>query len=121
MSYMALKHSHLMFVVLSIGLFALRFFAREAGARFIHAKFFKIAPHVIDTCLLLSGFALMFTVGYSLWPINGLSVKLLLVIAYIVTGVIAMKSVSKAKRRAAGALAFVWILGILHLAMSKAF
>lgn len=121
MSYMALKHSHLMLVVLSISLFALRFFAREAGARFVQTKFFKIAPHVIDTCLLLSGFALMFTVGYSLWPINWLSVKLLLVIAYIVTGIIAMKSVSKTKRRAAGALAFVWILAILHLAMSKSF
>ncbi|WP_049721908.1 SirB2 family protein [Gilvimarinus polysaccharolyticus] len=121
MSYMALKHSHLMLVALSIGLFALRFIAREAGARFVQAKFFKIAPHIIDTCLLISGFALMFTVGYSLWPINWLSVKLLLVIAYIVTGVIAMKATSKCKRWAAGALAFVWIMGILHLAMSKGF
>ncbi|MDO3382220.1 SirB2 family protein [Gilvimarinus algae] len=119
MSYMALKHSHLLLVVLSIGLFFLRFIAREAGARFTQAKFFKIAPHIIDTCLLATGIGLVIVVGYPLWPVNWLSVKILLVIAYIVCGIIAMKATSRVKRWGAALLALVWILGILHLAMSK--
>ncbi len=121
MSYMALKHTHLMFVVLSIGLFFLRFGCREAGAAFIRAKFFKIAPHIIDTCLLASGIGLIIVVGYPLWPINWLTVKLILVVAYIICGTIAIKASSKATRWIGAALALVWILGILHLAMSKAF
>jgi uncharacterized membrane protein SirB2 len=121
MSYMALKHTHLLFIIISVGLFVLRFAAREAHARFVQAKIFKIAPHIIDTCLLLSGFALMFTVGYSIWPINWLSVKLLLVVAYIVTGIIAMKATSKAKRWSAAIVALIWIAAIAHLAISKSF
>ncbi|UTF60483.1 SirB2 family protein [Gilvimarinus sp. DA14] len=121
MSYMALKHTHLLLVVLSIGLFFVRFLAREAGAGFIRAKFFKIAPHIIDTCLLASGIGLILVVGYPLWPINWLTVKLLLVVAYILSGVVAIKASAKSTRWVAAALAIVWILGILHLAMSKAF
>lgn len=119
MSYMALKHTHLMLLTLSIGLFVIRFLARQAGAGFVQLKVVKIAPHIIDTLLLLSGFALMFTMGYPLWPINWLSVKLLLVVAYIITGIIAMRANSKAKRWLAAALAIVWICAIVHLAISK--
>lgn len=121
MSYMALKHTHLLLIIISVGLFVLRFASREARARFVQAKIFKIAPHIIDTGLLLSGFALMFTVGYSIWPINWLSLKLLLVIAYIVTGMIAMKATSTLKRWSAAALALIWIAAIAHLAISKTF
>ncbi|MDO6745607.1 SirB2 family protein [Gilvimarinus sp. 1_MG-2023] len=121
MGYMALKHTHLLLIVLSIGLFFLRFIATQCNARFIHAKPFKIAPHIIDTALLLSGISLIILVGYPLWPINWLTVKLLLVVAYIGCGIVAMKSSTKAIRWGAAAGALLCIAGILHLALSKSF
>ncbi|MCP8898677.1 SirB2 family protein [Gilvimarinus xylanilyticus] len=118
---MALKHSHLLFVALSVGFFLIRFIGREAGANFVRGKFCKIAPHVIDTLLLATGVGLVVVVGYPLWPVNWLTVKLALVVSYILLGVIALKSTRKTPSRVAAALAIACILAIGHLAVSKAF
>lgn len=119
--HMALKHSHMLLVALSVLLFFIRFFSMQLGANFIRAKIFKIAPHIIDTLLLASGIALIVTVGYSLWPINWLTVKLILVVAYIVLGIIAMKTNKKGLSWTAALFALLCVAAIGHLAMTKAF
>lgn len=119
--YMAFKHPHLLFVLLSVGLFFTRFVAQEMGARFVQGKLFKIAPHIVDTLLLASGISLIVIVGYPLFPLNWLSAKLILVIGYIILGVLALKAPSKAARWTSAILALVCILGIVHLALSKSF
>ncbi|WP_319835092.1 SirB2 family protein [Gilvimarinus gilvus] len=119
--YIALKHSHMLLVAISVLLFFTRYISSEVGAQFVKAKFFKIAPHIVDTLLLATGIALIFTVGYSLWPINWLTVKIALVVAYIIAGTVAMKGAGKGKRRVAALVALICIMGILHLALSKSF
>lgn len=121
MLYTALKHSHMLLVTLSVALFFTRFICRELNAGFIRAKFFKIAPHIIDTLLLASGVGLIILVGYSLWPVNWLTVKITLVIAYILSGFAAMKVTSKGGRWLAALCALLCVMGILHLALAKNF
>ncbi len=116
---LALKYIHISLAALSITLFVVRFVSREAGAAFIQARFFKIAPHLIDTCLLISGITLVVMVGYSLWPVNWLSIKLVLVVAYIVSGFVAMKAVDRGRRWGALVVAMVFVGGVVYLAIGK--
>ena len=117
----ALKHLHLLFAILSIVLFLVRFFGREAGANFVSAKFFKIAPHIIDTALLVCGITLVVVVGYSLWPMNWLSLKLILVVCYILLGVVAFKHSHSAIRRFAALLAMASVITVAMLGATKPF
>lgn len=121
MMYTALKHSHMLLVALSVALFFTRFISRELGARFIRARFFKIAPHIIDTLLLATGIGLIAVAAYPLWPLNWLTVKIALVIAYILSGFVAMKSAGKGRRWLAALIALLCIMAILHLALNKSF
>lgn len=117
----ALKHIHLTLAVLSIVLFLIRFFGREMGAAFVQAKFLRIAPHIINTALLGCGIALVLGLGYSLWPFNWLSLKLLLVAAYIVMGVVAFKHATTGVRRVAALLAVASFITAAMLGVSKPF
>ena len=55
--YLALKHSHTLFAVVSILFFNIRFWAYFSKAR---PKLIKIAPHIIDTGFFVLGIALIF-------------------------------------------------------------
>ncbi len=89
--YPAVKHLHLMLIALSVVFFTVRFILHLRDSEMLEKKFLKIAPHVIDTFLLLSGVALCFIINQ--FPLENawLTEKLGAVVAYIVLGIIAMK------------------------------
>lgn len=89
--YMAFKHMHMMFVVLSVSLFLIRFAMSLKPAAMLSHKFFKIAPHVIDTLLLLSAVMLMLTIQQYPFTSAWLTEKLIAVVAYIVLAVMAFR------------------------------
>jgi len=110
--YLPLKHTHLLLVVLSLGLFIVRGTALQMNAQWLNKKIVKIAPHVIDSVLLLTGVMLTFAVAQ--YPIadNWLSVKMILLVGYIVLGIKMMRSTQVMMQRSyfAGALACVLLM-----------
>ncbi len=90
--YTPLKLSHLALVTVSICLFILRGGALVVGTKGFTQKWIKIAPHLIDTALLLTGVGLTLIIAQ--YPISHhwLSVKMTLLLGYIFFGMKAMKS-----------------------------
>jgi len=97
MSYIAIKHTHLLFVVLSILLFYTRSATRIFDSKLAKNKVLFISSHATDTFLLLSAIALIVSSGMSVnqpWLME----KIALVVAYIGLGVVAAKTSSQATR-----------------------
>jgi uncharacterized membrane protein SirB2 len=91
--YTALKHSHMSLVVLSVILFNLRFFWRQIYPTKVLRRGIRIAPHIIDTLLLVTGVSV--AIGLQLipfFPQQWLGVKIVLLVFYIGFGMYAMKS-----------------------------
>lgn len=114
--YMAFKHIHLLLVFVSVSFLLVRFAMRLQSASLLQRKFFKIAPHVIDTFLLLSAVGLMVILQQYPFVSPWLTEKVFAVIAYILLGVMAFKGRTLAIRW----FCFIGALGWLALAIRVA-
>ena len=114
--YMAYKHFHLLMAVLSVSFLLLRFAMSLKPAAMLQHKFFKIAPHVIDTLLLLSAIMLMLTIQQYPFVHAWLTEKLVAVLAYIALAVMAFRGRTAFIRW----LCFLGALGWLGLAIRVA-
>lgn len=106
--YLALKHTHITFAVLSILLFSLRGIWMLTTPEKLQRRWVKIVPHIIDTLLLLSAIALTVTINQYPFTHDWLTAKLIALIGYIVLGTIALK---KGKTRNIRLLALMMALG----------
>lgn len=117
--YMALKHSHVGFVYLSLLLFLLRFALAFLKPALNNHKLLNVAPHVISTLLLIT--AGMLCVQLEQYPFTEgwVTAKLLGLIAYVVLGVVAMKK-RDVKMFALSLLTFCYVFGVAksHSALS---
>lgn len=86
-----LKHLHVTFVTLSYSLFFVRgvWMLRDSPLSSMHLM--KIAPHVVDTLLLLSAVALAWQYGISPLETPWLGTKIVALLLYIIIGSIALK------------------------------
>jgi len=78
----------------------------------------KIAAHSIDTLLFATGITLMFVTGFYPLEQSWLTVKLVLLVGYILFGIQTMKSPSIMKRRSYFAAAIVCVLFMVSIAKS---
>ena len=90
--YMALKHTHLLLVVLSVALLFIRFVLAMCDSPLLQKKLFKVVPHVIDTFLLLSAAGLMLVLQQYPFVTPWLTEKFIGLLAYIALGVMALLS-----------------------------
>jgi len=90
--YPAVKHLHLTLIAVSVLFFVVRFVLHLRQSALMGKKVFKIAPHVIDTFLLLSGLTLCFMIKQYPFVDPWLTEKIGAVLAYIALGVIAIKA-----------------------------
>ncbi|GGB61036.1 SirB2 family protein [Shewanella inventionis] len=90
--YPAVKHSHMLLVALSVTFFVVRFVLHLRQSPIMEKKFVKVAPHVIDTFLLLSGFTLCFMIKQYPFVDPWMTEKIICVVAYIALGIMALKS-----------------------------
>jgi uncharacterized membrane protein SirB2 len=90
--YFAVKHLHLTLVAVSVLFFVVRFVLHMRASSIMDKKFIKIAPHVIDTFLLLSGLALCFIIQQFPFVDPWLTEKIIAVAAYIALGIMAFKA-----------------------------
>jgi len=115
-----MKHLHMTLALLSVALFTLRFVWVLKNSANLDKKWVKIAPHVIDTFLLLLGVGLAFKL--SLNPVEQLWLgeKILAVFAYIFTGFYTLKLAKNNMMRVIGYLgALGWIMLVVRLATTK--
>ena len=89
--YLALRQVHISCAVLTIALFLLRGGLMIAESPWLRSRALLILPHVIDTVLLTT--ALMLTTIVQQYPfVQGwLTMKVVLLVAYVVLGSIAIK------------------------------
>ncbi|MCP5160123.1 MAG: SirB2 family protein [Hahellaceae bacterium] len=87
MEYAALKHIHMTFVALTFLSFSTRAFWMLTESAMLQKKWVKIAPHIIDTLLLVSALAMAVQIGLTGW----IAAKVAGLIAYILLGTIALK------------------------------
>lgn len=113
MSYLALKHLHTTAAALSLLFFIIRAYWSVIESAALQKKLVRIAPHIIDTVLLVCGVAMAVQIGFFQdWIIA----KLIALVLYIVVGTIAIKRGNTPGSRAAAAiiaiLIFAYIVGV---------
>lgn len=113
LSYSLLKHLHVSAAVISIIFFIVRAYWSVIKSPTLQNRFVRIAPHVVDTVLLVCGLALAFTIGFhQTWILA----KIIGVILYIAVGMIAIKKgktpASRALAAALAVLIFFYIVGV---------
>lgn len=122
-AYFAVKHLHILTVVISISLFILRYWWQYRSSPMSSKRWVRIVPHVNDTVLLGSGVALvLITHFYPFTPQDAwLTEKLFGVIIFIVLGFIALgrRPRSQQVRWIAFLLGLVVLYIIVKLATTK--
>lgn len=116
--YLACYWVHLTCVLLSGGFFLLRglWMLRESGL--LQHRFVRVAPHVNDTLLLLTGIGL--AVITQQYPVthNWLTLKLVLLFFYIGLGMVALRGSRKNIRVAAFVLAVTTFAAMVAVALA---
>jgi len=109
-----IKSIHMLFILLSVGGFISRIMLAEFKPALLQLKVAKIAPHVIDTVLLLSGITLVFQGNWMAGEYGWILTKFIMLLVYVGFGVMAMRSTGIKRWGAfAGALAcFGYILSV---------
>ncbi len=116
----ALKHAHMLFAVISVTLFTIRFMLLMKRPESLNNKFLKVFPHIVDTLLFILGIAMM--IKLSLYPttVPWMAEKLLAVLAYIYTGYFTLKKARTNAMRWFGFFASLgWMVLIARIAMTK--
>jgi len=117
--YLALKHIHLTFVVLSLLAFFVRGIWLFTNSRMLSKKWVKILPHIISTILLVSGIVLAVHLGMSPGSQPWLMAKIIGLIAYIGLGVAAFKVPNPNARKLLWVSALIVFAYIVSVAISK--
>lgn len=89
--YFAFKHLHMLCAAISIIGFIVRGALRIQGSALLQKKFVKIAPHIVDTLLLLSAIGLAVSIQQYPFTSAWLTAKLIGLIVYIFLGVVTLR------------------------------
>jgi uncharacterized membrane protein SirB2 len=98
--YLQIKAVHIAAVLASGGLFALRGAAVLAGQRWAMAAPLRYLSYSIDTVLLTAALMLLTALKLNPFVVPWLSVKLALLVCYVVLGSLALKRASTPRGRA---------------------
>jgi uncharacterized membrane protein SirB2 len=114
--YPQIKQFHILIALLSGSLFAVRGAFALAGAHWPRALPVKWLSYAIDTSLLTAAMMLLTILPWAMFANGWLITKILLIVAYVVLGVLAMRPHRTRRARAlyyaAALLAFAAIYGI---------
>jgi uncharacterized membrane protein SirB2 len=118
--YTALKHSHMLLAFISIFGFIVRSIWAFKGSDLLQKKIVKIAPHIIDTLLLLTAIGLMIISAQYPFVSAWVTAKFLGLVAYIILGVFTLKKAKNNQQRALFfTLALLTITYIVVVARTK--
>ena len=115
-----IKTLHVTSVIASGGFFLLRFVWMLQGSALLQRRWVKIAPHIIDTVLLVSAIVLAVQLAQYPFVQGWLTAKVLALLAYIVLGTLALKRApTRALRIACGGLALLVFAYIVAVAITR--
>jgi len=115
--YPQIKFVHVLCVVLSGGLFALRGALMLSGSQFANHGVLRLASYAIDTTLLTAALMLVTILRQYPFVQAWLTVKVLLLVVYIVLGVFALR---RGRTRRQRGLFFLAALAVYFLIVSVA-
>lgn len=95
MDYQTIKMIHLYSVIASLSFFIVRAIWMLQKSPLLHKRWVKVSPHFIDTVLLGSAVALSLQIGQYPFVHSWLTIKVLLLLVYIVAGAAALKYAKK--------------------------
>lgn len=101
--YMAFKHSHMLFAAISGLFFLVRGAWMLMESDMLQKKWVKIVPHVVDTLLLVCAIGLCVILKQYPFVEGWLTVKVVMLVAYIGLGMVALK---RGKTKAIRTVAF---------------
>ncbi|MDQ2075318.1 SirB2 family protein [Marinimicrobium sp. ABcell2] len=117
--YLFLKHLHMTLAFLTLFSFALRGVWMMRQSPMLQKGWVKVAPHIIDTLLLVAGLMLAgmlrITPGDHPW----LMAKIIALVLYIGLGVVAFRHSNPKVRMASWIAAIIVIIYIISAAFSK--
>jgi uncharacterized membrane protein SirB2 len=96
-----LKALHISCVIISYSLFFLRGLYLLGNSSRREQRWIKVAPHLIDSVLLISAISLAWQLGYSPMNSSWLATKIIALILYIGLGFIAFRFATSYKMRLA--------------------
>lgn len=118
--YLIVKHAHVTFAVLSLLGFSLRGYWMVIESALLQSKAAKILPHINDTLLLTSAIALVVMTRQYPIVVGWVTLKILLLVLYIVFGTFALKrGRTKAQRIRFLVASVVVVFGIFLVAVTK--
>jgi uncharacterized membrane protein SirB2 len=103
-----LKPLHISCVALSFCGFFLRGVWMLRGSAWLHNKWVKRLPHVVDTGLLVSALSMLYVMQWSVLDHPWLQVKIVALLVYIGLGTLALKP-----GRSLGVRVAAWMIGLL--------
>ena len=112
--YLQIKSVHVAMVIASGLLFALRGAAVLAGARWAMAAPLRYLSYTIDTTLLTAALMLLTALKLNPFAVPWLSVKLALLVAYVVLGSLALKRARSRRARAGFYVAALVTFGFMY-------
>lgn len=89
--YMAVKHIHLTLIAVSVLFFITRYVWVMTNSGMMQKKWVKIAPHVIDSMLLVSALVLCVIISQYPFMTGWLTEKFIGLVLYIGFGLLALK------------------------------
>jgi uncharacterized membrane protein SirB2 len=113
MDYLLLKTVHLGSAAVSLTGFVVRGVWMLTDSPRRHARWVKIAPHVVDTVLLVSALWLTFLIQQYPFVHGWLTAKVLALLGYIVLGSIALKRGRTKSIRVAAWIAALLVFGYI--------
>lgn len=113
------KHLHMTFALLTLISFFVRGIWMLYQSSMLRKRWVKIAPHIIDTVLLVSALILAVLMSYSPTAHPWLMAKIVALVLYIGLGLVAFKHSQPAVRLAAWLAALAVLFYIVSVAFSK--
>lgn len=113
------KHLHMTFALLTLLSFFVRGIWMLGQSSMLRKRWVKIAPHIIDTVLLLSAVVLAVLMSYSPMAQPWLMAKIVALLFYIGLGLVAFKHPRPVIRLTAWLAALTVFLYIVSVAFSK--
>lgn len=117
--YLLLKHLHLTFVALAFLTFLVRGILLFMNSALLDKKLFKIAPHIINTIMLISGIVLAVHLGLSPGAHPWLIAKIIGLVVYVGLGVAAFKVPNALARKILWIDAIIVFVYIVSVAITK--
>lgn len=119
-TYMLFKTIHMACAVLTLLGFSIRGYWMLTESDLLQKKAVRILPHIIDTLLLLSAIMLVIITGLYPFVVGWVTLKLILLVVYIVLGTFALKrGKTKQSRTLFFVAALITVLAIFAIAGIK--